>query len=200
MFKKAMMLAVAAAALVAFAIPATASANWQHNHAELGQNANIEVTGQSKFQGEVGNVECQTVAAVQLLAPGTTANVNSFVVDVTGSETVTDNCQVGGGLASLGCTDVASVTTEGTPWTAHAISSTTVSVTTGTIQNHLHGGIFCPKTQQLTPGTVHITTTTDGTWTQGQLSGELQVHSSGVTQQVTVTGTGAVSPSGTYGA
>jgi hypothetical protein len=200
MFKKVMMLAVAAAALVAFAIPATASANWQDHNTALQANANIQVTGQAKFQGEVGNVECQTVSAVQLTSGTTTADVSTFEVDVTGTETVTDNCQVGGGLASLGCTDVATVTTAGLPWTAHATSTQTVAVTTGTIQNHLHGGFFCPKTIQLTPGTVHITTTTASTWTEGQLSGTLQADPSiGSPQNVTVSGTGAVSPTATYG-
>jgi hypothetical protein len=200
MFKKVMMLAVAAAALAAFVIPATASAEWTHNHQSLVGNANIEVTGQAKFQGEVGFVECQTKAIAQLTGGTTTADVQAFEVDVQGTETVTDNCSVGGGLLSLQCTDVSSVTTAGIPWTAHATSTKTVAVTTGTIQNHLHGGFFCPKTIQLTPGTVHITASTENTWTTGELSGELQADPSiGGPQQVIITGHGTITPSGTYG-
>jgi hypothetical protein len=209
MLKKAMMLAFAAAALVAFAIPATASAQWTKHTQTLGQNDQIQITGQSKFQGGIGAVECQTNAVAQFLAGQTTVNITAFGPDVTGSETVTENCEVTGGLASLGCSDVASVTTDiqtgahPTPWIGHLLNTQQIDITTGTIQNHLHGGIFCPKTQTLTPGTVTLQTEQADHWTQGQLSGELQVHSgegqSQVTQQVTISGKGAITPGGTYG-
>jgi hypothetical protein len=199
MIRKLMMLAFAAA-LVAFAIPATASAQWTKHTQTLQQNDNVQITGQTKFQGGIGNVECQTVADQQLLAGQTTATLQGIQVDVTGQETVTDNCVVGGGLASLGCTDVASVTSAELPWIAHGTSGQTGSLTTGTIQYHLHGGIFCVKTMQLTPGTVHMTTAQQDHWTQGQLSGELQVHSGQTKQNVTVSGTGSITPALTYGA
>jgi hypothetical protein len=200
MFKKAMMLAVAAAALVAFAIPATASANWQDHSATLQQNANIQVTGQARFQGEsIGAIECQTDASATLIAGQTTASVTAFGVDLTeAGSTVTSKCFVNSTLEAFGCSDVAQVTVEGLPWTAHATNTQTIAVTTGTIQNHLHGGIFCPKTVQLTPGTVNINTSTAGTWTTGQLSGQLLGHGS-VQQNVAISGHGLVTPSGTYG-
>jgi hypothetical protein len=205
MIRKLMMLAFAAA-LVAFAIPATASAQWTKHTQTLGQNDQIQVTGQFKFQGGIGNLECQTNAAAQLTASTTTADVTSFVVDVTGVETVTDNCTIGGGLASLGCSDVASVTSSAsvaTPWVAHLVSTQTIDIATGTMQNHLHGGIFCPKTQQLTPGTVTLQTGQQDHWTQGQLFGELQIHSGEgqqqVTQQAVYSGAVTITPGGTYG-
>jgi hypothetical protein len=136
----------------------------------------------------------------QLTAGTTTGHVSSFEVAATGSETVTDNCQVGGGLASLGCTDVSSMTAAGFPWTAHASSTQTIAITTGTIQVHIHGGFFCPKTIQITPGTAHVTTSTANTWTEGQFSGTLQADPSiGSAQNVTISGTGTVTPASQLG-
>lgn len=200
MLKKAMMLAFAAAALAAFVIPATASAVWTKDHVVLQTSDTIQVTGQVSFHGELGTIECQTDATAQLLAGQTTASVKQFEVDLTSGGTVTDKCSVAGGLAGLGCTDVASMTTEGLPWTAHAVSTTTVSITTGTIQTHLHGGTFCPKTIQMTPGTLHLTTNTDFTWSTGGITGQLQGHTSfGANNPVAYTSHVLITPSGRYG-
>lgn len=200
MFKKAIMLAVAAAAIAAMAIPASASAAWTHHNTHLAQNAQIQVTGQAHFEGEeIGGVACQTDAQATLLAGQTTATVTNFGVDLTeAGSTVTSKCSVNAELAFFGCTDVGQVTVDGLPWTAHATNTQQIAVTTGTIQNHLHGGIFCPKTIQLTPGTVNINTSTAGTWTTGELEGQLLGHGA-VQQNVNITGHGTVTPSGTYG-
>jgi hypothetical protein len=198
--KKITMLAVGVAAVAALMGPATASAQWTHNHATLGANAAIQLTGQWKFQGEVGNIECQVNAVGQLTAGTTTGHISEFGVDVTGAETVTDNCQVGGGLATLGCTDVSSVTSAGFPWGIHLQSTQTIDITTGTIQTHLHGGFFCPKTDQITPGTLVLHMEQQDTWTQGQITGELQVDPSiGSPQNVTYGGLVSITPGGTYG-
>lgn len=200
MFKKAMMLAVAAAALVAFAIPATASAKWQEHGSDISQDVPLQVTGTSEFHGEIGGLTCQTDATATLLAGTTTASVTSFGVDLTeAGSTVTSKCSVDSTLASFGCTDVGQVTVAGLPWTGHATSTQRITVTTGTIQNHLHGGIFCPKTIQLTPGEVDVVTSTTSTWTQGDLEGELEAHSAVGAQDVVITGDGVVTPSGKYG-
>jgi hypothetical protein len=193
MLKKAIILAIAVAAIAAAAIPAAASASWQHHAAQLQANANLQITGQAKFQGEIGWMECQANVVGQLTAGTTTGDVQAFGADVVGSESVTDHCAVGGGLASLGCTDVASTTAAGLPWTIHATGATTITLTTGTIQGHLHGGFFCPKTVQITPGTIHISTATEQTVETGQLSGQLQVDPSiGGSQSVTISGHGNV--------
>jgi hypothetical protein len=200
MFKKAMMLAVAAAALVAFAIPATASARWQHHNTALQQNANTQLTGQFRFQGEsIGAVECQTDTTATLIAGQTTASVTAFGVDLTeAGSTVTSKCFVNSTLEAFGCSDVAQMTAGGLPWTAHATNTQTITVTTGLVQTHVHGGIFCPKTVQLTPGTVNINTSTAGTWTTGQLSGQLLGHGS-VQQNLAISGHVILAPSNTYG-
>ena len=202
MLKKVTMLAVAAAALAALAIPASASAAWQHGAVALEKDETIQLTGDASFTGsEIGSVQCQVKAHGHLRvgAPGNLGEITSFGVDLTQEgSTVTSKCKVDEVLEFLGCSDVASVTSTGFPWGVEALSGQTLKVSTGTIQNHLHGGIFCPKTIQLTPGTVHITTTTSSNWTEGQLSGTLQ-GDGGVQQNVTISGQGTVSPSGTFG-
>lgn len=198
MFRRAGIFA-AVVAVAALALPATASATWQHHNTQLQQNSLIELTGQFKYQGQVGNIECQVVVPAQLIAGTTTANISAFDVDIQGSETVTDNCQVGGGLANLGCTDVKAVTDEGLPWVAHATSTQTIAITTGIIQTDLHGGIFCPKVLQNTGGTLHLTMSTANTWVAGQLSGELLVHAGGGSQNMTYTGQLSLTPASTYG-
>jgi hypothetical protein len=198
--KKMTMLVVGAAALVALGVPAGAGAEWTDHNQPLASNVNAQGTGQLKYQGSAGSVECQMVFAAQLTQGTTTAHISSYEVDVTGTESVTDNCSVGGGTVALGCTDVEFVTTAGLPWIAHATSTQTIAVTTGTIQFHLEGGFFCPKTKQFTPGTMHITLTTQSTWSQGQLSGGLQADPSiGSSETMTASGTVSITPSGTYG-
>jgi hypothetical protein len=200
MFKNAITLAVAAAALVAFAIPATASAVWQEHQTNLQSNADVQTTGQARFQGEsLGAVECQVDATASLISGQTTARVNQFSVDLTeAASTVTKKCFVNPTLESFGCTDVAQVTVEGLPWTAHATNTQQIAVTTGTIQTHIHGGLFCPKTIQLTPGTVNINTSSAGTWQTGTLSGQLLGHGS-VQQNANISGHGTATPGNRYG-
>lgn len=201
MFRKVMMLALAAGALAALMAPAGASATWTKDHQALQENAQIELTGQAAIHGEVGSIECQVRSLMQLTAGTTTAVVTESGVDLKeAGSTVTSKCSISGGLESFGCTDVASSTAAGLPWTAHAVSTQTISTTTGTVQNHLHGGIFCPKTVQATPGTVLSHLTTQNTWTTGTSSGTLQIHlSNGGSQEVQVTGHGSVGGGGKYG-
>jgi hypothetical protein len=198
--KKITTVVMAAVALLAMADPAGASAQWQHNHVNLTQNAQVQLTGQfGLVSQEVGGVECQIDATMQLLAGTTTANVTNFGVDLTeAGSTVTSKCRVDSTTESFGCTDVAQVTVAGLPWTAHAVSTQTIAITTGTIQFHKHGGIFCPKTKQFTPGTIHVTTSTANTWTTGQLSGSLIAHH-GVTAPSTANAHVTITPAGTYG-
>ncbi|HET9394466.1 MAG TPA: hypothetical protein VFO36_00305 [Nitrospiraceae bacterium] len=195
MLRKVTIFAIAGAAIAALAIPTTAAAQWTENHQQVTQSSSSVTTGQTKYQGQIGSVECQTVSLAELIGGTTTAQV-VLKTDVEGQETVTDNCSVGGGLVSVGCTDVKEIVYENEPWTAHATSTQTIAITTGTIITHLHGGVFCPKTIDVTPGTVHITTSTSNTWTTGQISGALQaMPSTGGNQTMTITGHGTIDPS-----
>ena len=195
--KKVAMFATVAAALAGLAIPASASAIWQHNGGTLSQNVQIQNTGTAGFVSGGLGIECQIDSKVKLLAGQTTAEVETFEPDLTeAGSTVTSKCFVTPGLESLGCVDVHSVTPEGLPWSAHALSAQTLAVTFGGFQQHLSGGLFCPKTTTTTPGTVHISTAQNPFHT-GQLSGTLQTHNPAL--QVQVTGSGTVTPANTYG-
>lgn len=199
--KKITAIAMAVAALLALAIPMSASARWQHHNQDLQQNAQIQTTGQFGWEGEeAGAIHCQIDTRSTLLAGQTTASVTQFEVDLTeaGNPTPTQKCQVGPVYESFGCTDVSQLTVAGLPWTSHATNTQQVAMTTGTIQYHLHGGIFCPKTVQLTPGTVNLNMSSAGTWTTNQLSGQLAAHGP-IQQNVIVTGHWFITPSGTYG-
>lgn len=195
------MLAIAVSAFATLAIPATASAVWQEHGVNLAQNAQIQFTGQFHLAGEWGTVRCQTDGAMTLIAGQTTASVTSFGVDLTkANSTVTQECEIDENLGAFGCTDVASMTVEGLPWTAHAVNTQTIAITSGTIQIHLHShGVFCPKTIQLTPGTWNLNMSTAQTWTTAQLSGTVQTHLSFGSQNSTATGHQFITPSGRYG-
>lgn len=197
MFRKAMLLAAAAASVAALAVPATAPANWKHGQATLQADASATITGQWRYQGQTGNVECQVIMNAQLTA-GTTTGHSQFDVDNGGLVNDEAKCSVGGGTIGLGCTDVEQMTIAGA-WTFHAVSTTTIAVTTGTLQFHLTGGALCPKTKQLTPGTIHITTGQD-LFEQVQFSGQQQLHAPpGPSQLATISGTASITPSGTFG-
>jgi hypothetical protein len=92
MLKKATILGLVSAAFMAFAAHATGAPSWSHNHERLQKDGTLTITGNAKFDGEVGNVECQMTSMVQLTAESGTAQVDSFHVDAEGAETVTDNC------------------------------------------------------------------------------------------------------------
>ena len=158
---------------------------------ELGQG-----TGQFKFQGEVGSAECQVVSNT-ILEAGTTTGQAQFDVDNGGAANDEEKCSVGGGLLSLGCTDVEQVTVAGA-FVKHAVETKTIDITTGTIQTHLTGGVFCPKTVQLTPGTLHLQFTQEWFHTY-HLSGTLQAHLPSVTVQVQISGEGTITPAHKYG-
>lgn len=199
MAKKTMMIAELAGALALLVVPPHASATWTDNHQNLSENRQVEVTGQVKLESQIGAIECQVRSVMQLLAGQTTAQVTVSEIDLTeAGSTVTSKCSVDPTLEGFGCTDVASGTTAGLPWTAHAISTQTIATTTGTAQLHLHGGLFCLKTLQLTPGTVHSTLTTSNTWTTGSTIGQLQVHQGAGSPLVTIQGHGTVG-TGRYG-
>jgi hypothetical protein len=74
MLKKMTMLAMASAAIAAFAVPATASANWTHDHIDIpsGQDPHILLEGTWGFEAEVGDVTCHETTFTLQLTGGTT--------------------------------------------------------------------------------------------------------------------------------
>lgn len=204
MFKKLTVLAVAVAALAALAIPASASANWQHNGGLLLENKTIEIETQLSLQSEVGSIKCGMWIHADLLAQQTTATVTNVAVNLLKGGTVTDTCSVGGGLTGLGCIDVGSLTVDIGPddhWTAHGNGTRNIAITTDTMQAHLHGGMLCPKTIQITPSTINFVPEKEAFGT-GELQGTVQTHLSAPMageKPAIVTGHGNVIPAGTYG-
>lgn len=198
--RKITILAVVVAAL---AIPATASATWTDNHVAINQNQAIQFTGQFKLASNVGSIECQVVLDGQLLSGQTTGLVQQFDVDAEEpkqEEKITKKCALGGGLVGVGCKGVINYVVTGEPWTFHAVSTQTIAITTNTLEFLLEGGAFCPDAVDLTPGTIHIQTTTQNTWSAGQFSGQLQsmvgVQNTG---NATITGSLGITPGGRFG-
>lgn len=202
MLRRVTMLAVMAGVLAMSTAPTGASAQWQEwnggNPRPIQTDETVQVTATTVFHSQIGDIECQTVSSTQLLAGQTTANVTSFGIDVTAGEQATDNCLLTNGLLIIGCTDVASFT-GALPWTAHATGSTSITVETDFIQVHMHGGIFCPKTFQITPGELVLTVGPELKWSTGTLAGGLTVDGGGYVKDFVITGEVHVTPSGTYG-
>ena len=176
--RKAILLAMAAAIVAMFAIPGSASAAWTKHHATNLASQELEITGTDLFfETEVGGVTCSTTNSKVLFeGNSTTGKVNSFAPE--GS--ITSNCQ---GRGLIGQCDVHEATADPATggsdpndlrWVIHTASSTTVSITSGTITNTLTG-FFCPHTLSLTPGTVTMTVAAGETNTTStaSLSGEL---------------------------
>ncbi len=190
MLKKITMLVLAFGALAA--LPSVAMGAWTDKTAAVESKAEVGFTGQAKFSGGLGSIECQTTSTTTLL-PGTTGEVKTFHVD--GSPT--EKCKTGGFLA--GC-QVHSVSATGLPWVAHS-TGTAIDITVGEIHNSVTGG-FCPVSSvTVTGGTAEITPDNAHGASSGTLSGSVTVDATGEPSVSTVSGTqNVLAPSiGTYG-
>jgi hypothetical protein len=210
MLKKTMMLAMAAAVVAAFAVPATATANeWKHGAVNIVGNKQIDLTGQALFHsGVVGGIECQTTAQLTALAgSGGTGNVTKFDTDLDeAGSTVTTKCKATGFLAGCQVHATQSTGTGGgtllaNPWVVHNPTTKAVEVTSGDIHISMTGG-FCPgDTATVTPATLTATPNQPKNITSFALSGQVQVHilKNGVTQTTstaTVSGTQTIVDTG----
>ncbi|HEU4393421.1 MAG TPA: hypothetical protein VFR04_07290 [Solirubrobacterales bacterium] len=157
--RKAILLTMAVAVVVLFAIPGSASAAWTKDHANNAASAELEVIGTDIFyETSLGGVTCSNTTFKMLLeASSTTGKINSFM-----PVTVTSQCQGRGAIAQC---DVHEATADPAAggidpndlrWVIHTATGTTVTITTGTITNTLTG-FLCPHTLQLTPGTMTMT-------------------------------------------
>jgi len=180
MLKRIMMLAMAVALVAAFALPAGASASLWKDHAQvLAQNAQLQLTGNAKFSGGLGSVDCQTTSQLTATAGTGTGNVTQFEPDLDeANSTVTSKCKTGGFLVAC---QVHQVEATGLPWVVHN-ETTRVEITSGDIHFGLTGG-FCPA-QNGTVTTVnaakgHTVTATPNqpkTVSSFTLSGNVEVH------------------------
>jgi hypothetical protein len=179
MLKKTILLAMAAAIVAAFAMPAAASASlWKHHAQAIPNDRQITLTGQAKFQGAVGSVECQTTSQITLTAGTSTGNVTKFEPDLDeAGSTVTQKCKAGGFLA--GC-QIHSSVGENLPWVVHNTTQK-IDVTSGSIRVGFTGG-FCPgQSATVTPpdGVNHFVTANPNqphTVTSFELHGQVLVH------------------------
>jgi hypothetical protein len=192
MLKKIMVLASMAVTAVAFAAPAIASAEWTDATKKVEVPREVSFTGPAAFTGGIGGITCNNTHATATLTPGSTATVNSFIVT-----NPTTECTETGGLAF--CT-THSVTSTGNPWTAH---TNTVDITiTGVKIDNTMSGAFCPYHELTLKGDVTVTPDNPHAATLGHLGGTMGVYNGTTTafvQNVTVSHTVNVSPSGTYG-
>ncbi|HEX5929342.1 MAG TPA: hypothetical protein VFY48_08110 [Solirubrobacterales bacterium] len=211
MLKKMTVLAMAVGVVAALALPASASATWKHGQTAIEKDEQLGLTGNARFQGGLGGVECQVTSKITFQAGQTTGKVESFVPHPT-SDTL--NCKGLAGLAFCQIHDVtpfsgASLLSTQNPWVLHTWAESTggeppvihqkdlIHVTSGNITSTLTGG-FCPvKHIMLTGGTVVATPNQPNNVTSVQLSGTLLAHlqtnnhaeGQSHTENVTVSGT-----------
>jgi hypothetical protein len=206
MLKKMTVLAMAVGVLAALALPASASAAWRHHQTAIQQDVQLGLTGQARFQGENGGIECQVTSKVKFLSGQTTGNVETFVPHPTDATT---NCK---GLGALAFCQIHDVTPFGTinqsallsttnPWTLHTANYQTtqlvvdqdankqittlangsqhanvIVVTSGNITSQPTGA-FCPASHvNLTAGTVAAIPNEPETIDSVSLTGTLRGH------------------------
>jgi hypothetical protein len=152
MLKKLTVLAMTVGAVAAFALPASASAAWKHHSTSIATDQTVGFTGNARFQGGLGGIECQITSQTKFLAGQTTGTAETFVAHPTSD---TANCR---GLGGLAFCQIHNLTPQqAANWTIHTATATTVSVTTTTIHSQATGA-FCPVTTiSLTAGTATLT-------------------------------------------
>lgn len=195
MIKKTLLLAVAAVAAMALAVPALASASWTHEHEPITSQKTVTFAGNAQFvaAGLGAGFNCTNTHADVDLLPGETGEITSF--EATEAES---KCDPVGLFSTLGC-KISSVTSENLPWVVHIINEEKLLITNVKITNHLVPGL-CTSiigTQTIVlEGNVTATPDDPDEVHSVELSGEL---TSSLGENVTVSGTLNASPSGTYG-
>ncbi|HYH54514.1 MAG TPA: hypothetical protein VD761_10325 [Solirubrobacterales bacterium] len=189
MFKKMLIIASMALALVAIAAPASALANWTQSGVPLeeGENPHLSLAGPAAFTvpaGEFG-VSATLTATIQLTGGTTTAHIISLKAD---------NCKGSGKLAGLNCT---STFTYGD---VDCISGGQLVITDVTWHIKYYSPLDPNHTSPVASSTVSgdIDAAPDNSEEIGSVSlSSENAESSGATGEVT--GNLAVSPAGEYG-
>ncbi|HEX5927775.1 MAG TPA: hypothetical protein VFY48_00080 [Solirubrobacterales bacterium] len=168
MIKRITVLAMAAGVVAAFALPTSASASWKHHNTPVVTDVQIGITGNARFQGGLGGIECQVTARIKNFTGQTTGIIETFAPHPTSD---TANCK---GLGGLAFCQMHNVTPQAPNWVGHTASATTVTVTTTEIAGDATGG-FCPiKRIVLTGTTATITPNQPNTVSSGTFSGTLE--------------------------
>lgn len=186
-----MQLAMAISAIVAFAVPAVAAANWTHEGGELESNTTITVSGsmETSIGGGVAGDTASVHAEIELTAGTTEAIVKTFTAT---------HCTGFGAMANTTCTK----TPEKQPWdTFYDPLTGKLTIKNAQINTHYYA-VNKPHT---TANSIATTTTTGnfpatpdflGAMTSLSLSGEGVLVNG---NPATVSGSLSVSPAGTYG-
>jgi len=207
MLKKMTVLAMALGALAGFVLPVSASANWLHHQTPIATNQTLGLTGNVRFQGGLGGVECQITSEVDFTANQTTGIATTFKPH---PGTETENCKGTGGLAFC---QIHNLTPQQPKWQIHtepwqtttregqttvkgAQDAKAITVTLGgqTITSQATGG-FCPVNHlSLTGATVGFIPNQPSTISSVSLNGILVAHQQTTggtthTEDVTVSGT-----------
>lgn len=202
MFKKTLTVALVVGAAVGISVPGVASGSWKHHQTAIQQDVQFGLTGNIRFQGGLGGLECQITSRTKLLASTTTAVTETVVPHPTSD---TANCKGLGGMAFCQYHNSAP---QAPSWTVHSQSFQTTSGTSG---GSTHSGAAVVTTQNITVQTtggfcptkgVVITGGSVGMLPDGQeqtitnvvLSGTLQTHfetsSGGIdSEHITLSGT-----------
>jgi hypothetical protein len=200
MLKKMTLLAMAVGALAALALPAAASAEWKKHAVPIANDVTLNFTGNARFQGGLGGVECQLTPSLLFEAAGlkTTGKVEQFTAHPTDETT---NCKGLGGLSSCQIHNLTPQMNNG--WVFHTVTvagQPKIKVTNGDITSQATGGIFClvkhiTLTAPVEPNHfVTLLPNQPNTFTSGQIHGQLeadiQTNGGGVDKEtVTVSGT-----------
>jgi hypothetical protein len=174
----------------------TAALAWWDAGAEVTSLSTIVLNGSAKFAGAIGTISCTKGVDAEAKLVGKSDNGELRIFFITEPET---NCTVEGGLKTLGCTALSSALSTSTPSAIDGITASDSATVTGVvIDNVLTGGVFCPKTLVL-EGNTTLTFDNVKAIKTVTLGGELTITSAAPPANVLVSGTLAVTPSGTYG-
>ncbi len=141
MTKKLMLLAVSAAAVVAFAIPASASAAmFKHEGHEITTPVTKAYSGPAQFEGTSGGVPTGSGIACESVTASVTFSTNSAEVDsFTGT-----NCETFGPLNELANCHTSGAPVANTPFAVDIESSETLNITGVSIDQGIAAGCGFP--------------------------------------------------------
>jgi hypothetical protein len=200
MFKKMLMIASMALAVVAFAAPASALADWTHGEAPLEGEAHVTFSGKANFKVPLAKAGAEAELTVTgFFQEGSTGIVTSIVAH---------NCKGLEALAGTTCTSTfESTTPNGTydpvssaaPLTMHCNSATnTITITHVRVSNRYWAGPHSGTPVKTTVLTGDIIATPNSS----EAISSVSLSSENATVEgapATIGGTLAASPAGTYG-
>ncbi|MBK5218513.1 MAG: hypothetical protein JJE35_01820 [Thermoleophilia bacterium] len=187
MFKKMMLLAGMALAVVAVAGPASASASWLNDHKAIEADETVTASGPAAFAiPGVAGASAKIHVNLEMTAGKTTGEITSFSAT---------ECLGTGGFTGLTCT----TEPRNLPWTVHITAENTIEITDVELHNEYYLGAHIPANTKATTILVgDILATPDNAQTMSTLTLS-NINATANGNAVTVTGDQTLSPAGTYG-